>query len=201
MASIEAQNRNGQRIALDTRAVDEFGAQLQGALLRPGDAAYGEARQVWNGLIDRYPALIARCANTADVARAIQFARAHHLPIAVRGGGHNVAGTGTVDGGLVIDLSPMKAIEVDPVSRTARAEGGVIWGELDRATQAFGLATPGGVVSDTGIAGLTLGGGFGWLRRKYGLSCDHLIGAELVTVLVCNFSGQSAGFRQPPRPF
>ncbi len=181
MASIEAQNRNGQRIALDTRAVDEFGAQLQGALLRPGDAAYGEARQVWNGLIDRYPALIARCANTADVARAIQFARAHHLPIAVRGGGHNVAGTGTVDGGLVIDLSPMKAIEVDPVSRTARAEGGVIWGELDRATQAFGLATPGGVVSDTGIAGLTLGGGFGWLRRKYGLSCDNLIGAEMVT--------------------
>ncbi len=111
-----------------------------------------------------------------------------------------MAGTGSVDSGPVIDLSLLRAIEVDPVSRHCPRGKRVIWGELDRATQAYSLATPGGVVSDTGIAGLTLGGGFGWLRRKYGLSCDHLIGAELVTVLVCNFSGQSAGFRQPPRP-
>src|SRR5690606_22015594 len=127
------------------------------------------------------PVMMSRCAGVDDEVEAVRLARARDMLVAVRGGGHNVAGTGTVDGGLVIDLSPMKRVEVDPVQRTARAEGGVTWGELDRATQVYGLATPGGVVSDTGIAGLTLGGGLGWLRRKYGLSVDNLLSVDIVT--------------------
>jgi FAD/FMN-containing dehydrogenase len=166
---------------VDGSAVAAFASQLRGELILPGDAAYDSARQVWNGMIDRRPALIARCVSTEDVIAAVNFARTHDLLVAVRGGGHQVAGHGTCNGGLVIDLSPMKAISVDPDARTARAQGGVIWGELDRATQAYGLATPGGAVSDTGIAGLTLGGGLGWLRNKYGLSCDNLLSVEVVT--------------------
>ena len=165
----------------DEAAVAAFAAQLQDELIRPSDANYDQARAVWNGIIDRRPTLIARCAGVEDVAAAVNFAREQGLVLSVRGGGHNVAGHGTNDGGLVIDLAPMKRIEVDPVARTARAEGGVTWGELDAATQVHGLATPGGVFSGTGIAGLTLGGGYGWLRARYGLSCDNLIGAEVVT--------------------
>lgn len=166
---------------LDKETIQKFANSLRGELLRPGDANYDGARAVWNGMIDRYPALIARCAGVADVVGSVNFARENSLVLAVRGGGHNVAGHGTCDGGLVIDLSRLKQIEIDPVARTARAGGGVTWGELDAATQLYGLATPGGVFSDTGIAGLTLGGGFGWLRNKYGLSCDNLIAAEVVT--------------------
>jgi FAD/FMN-containing dehydrogenase len=166
---------------LNGKAIHEFQSRLQGQLIRPGDAQYDDARRVWNGMIDRYPALIARCASVDDVVAAVNFARENDLLVSVRGGGHNVAGHATNDGGLVIDLSPMKQIEVDPQARIARAQGGVTWGELDAATQVYGLATPGGVFTQTGIAGLTLGGGYGWLRNKYGLSCDNLIGAEVVT--------------------
>ena len=168
-------------VALKRQDVQQFASRLRGQLLQPGDREYEDARKVWNGMIDRRPALIARCAAVADVVEAVNFARVHRLPLAVRGGGHNVAGLATCDGGLLIDLGPMKGIRVDPAARTARAEGGVRWGDLDRATQAHGLATPGGAISDTGIAGLTLGGGYGHLRNKYGLSCDNLVAAEVVT--------------------
>jgi hypothetical protein len=166
---------------VDTVAVEELAARLHGHVTRPDMPGYDEARAVWNGMIDRYPALIAHCESAGDVATSIRFAREQQLPIAVRGGSHNVAGHATCDDGIVIDLTPMKTIEVDPHARIARAGAGVTWGELDAATQEHRLATPGGVFSDTGIAGLTLGGGFGWLRSKYGLSCDNLIAADVVT--------------------
>jgi FAD/FMN-containing dehydrogenase len=153
-----------------------------GELIAPGDAGYDEARKVWNGAIDRRPALIARCREAADVAAALRLGRERGLPIAVRAGGHGVGGTAVCDDGLVIDLSPMKGIAVDPAARTARAQGGVLWGELDAATQAHGLATVGGIVTHTGIAGLTLGGGIGWLMRRHGATVDNLLGAEVVTV-------------------
>jgi FAD/FMN-containing dehydrogenase len=167
--------------APDAAALDAFGASLRGRLIRPGDASYDEARAVWNGMIDRRPAAIAQCAGTADVIHAVNFARGHGMLVSVRGGGHNVAGSAIVDGGLVIDLSKMRAVRVDPARQTVRAEGGVTIGDLDHETTAFGLAVPLGVVTETGIAGLTLGGGLGWLRRKYGLSCDNLIAADVVT--------------------
>ena len=167
--------------ALDQAAIRDFETRLSGLLIKPTDAEYDEGRRVWNGMIDRYPALIARCTGVSDVIVAVNFAREQDLLVAVRGGGHNVAGTATCDGGLVIDLSPMKGIQVDPSARAVRAQAGVIWGELDRETQRFGLATPGGEVSETGIAGLTLSGGMGYLRRKHGLSCDNLISADVVT--------------------
>ena len=149
--------------------------------LRPGDAGYDEARRVFNGMIDRRPALIVQCADEADVAAAVTQARERSVEVAVRGGGHNVAGNAVCDDGLVIDLSRMRGVEVDPARRRARVQGGATWGDFDTATQAHGLATPGGVVSSTGVAGLTLGGGIGVLRGLYGLTCDSLIAAELVT--------------------
>jgi FAD/FMN-containing dehydrogenase len=152
-----------------------------GQLLRPGDRDYDDARRVHNGLVDKRPALIARCRGTADIVEAVKLARALRLEVAVRGGGHNVAGRATVDGGLMIDLSPMKGIHVDPATRTARAQAGVTWGEYDRETQAHHLASTGGVVSSTGIAGLTLGGGLGWLHGWYGLAVDNLVSVQLVT--------------------
>jgi FAD/FMN-containing dehydrogenase len=161
--------------------VADLRARMRGELIRPGDEGYDEARKVWNGMIDRKPALIARCASVADVIASVNFARENGALLAVRGGGHNVAGTALADGGMVIDLSPMKNIHVNPERRTVRAEGGVTIGELDAETQKFGLATPMGVVSETGIAGLTLGGGLGWLRRKYGLSSDNLVSVDVVT--------------------
>jgi FAD/FMN-containing dehydrogenase len=150
-------------------------------LLAPGDEGYDEARKVWNGAIDRCPALIARCGHTADVAAALRLARERDLPVAVRGGGHGVAGLAVCDDGLVVDLSPMRAIAVDPARRVARAHAGVLWGELDGATQEHGLATVGGIVTHTGIAGLTLGGGIGWLMRRHGATADNLLSAEVVT--------------------
>ena len=160
---------------------DEFKAGLRGQLLSPGDEGYDGARKLWNGMFDRRPALIARCAGAADVIRAVSFARDNRLAVAVRGGGHSFPGHSVCDGGLVIDLSAMKAIRVDLRRRTARAQAGVKWIEFDHETQAFGLATTGGTDGDTGIAGLTLGGGLGWLSGKYGLTVDNLVSADVVT--------------------
>jgi FAD/FMN-containing dehydrogenase len=154
---------------------------LSGQLVRPGDKSYDEARAIWNGAHDRRPDLIVRCAGVADVMRAVDFARSENLVIAVRGGGHSLPGFSTSDGGLVIDLSGMTAVRVDPERRTAVAEGGCTWAELDHETQAFGLAVTGGLISTTGIAGFTLGGGIGWLMRRFGLACDNLIAADVVT--------------------
>jgi hypothetical protein len=160
--------------------VEELRMQLSGDLLQAGDDGYEAARHVFNAMIDRRPALIVRCSGKDDVIKAVNFARDNHMEVAVRGGGHNVAGYGTCDGGMVIDLSGMQAISIDPDERTALVEGGCTWGELDRAAYPFGLATPGGLISTTGVGGLTLGGGFGHLTRKYGLTIDNLLEVELV---------------------
>ena len=152
-----------------------------GQLIEPGDAEYDEARRVWNGLIDRQPAAIARCTNASDVAAAIRYARDAGLPVTVRGGGHAVAGLAVRDGGFVVDCAPLRAVSVDPVAWTVRAQAGCLWADVDRATQRVGRAVPGGIVSHTGIAGLTLGGGIGWLMRKHGLTVDNLLGAEVVS--------------------
>jgi FAD/FMN-containing dehydrogenase len=161
--------------------IGDIRTRFRGALLRRGDEGYDEARRVWNGAIDRYPSLIARCTGADDVAEAVRFAREHDLPVSVRGGGHAVAGHAVCDDGVMIDLSLMKAVRVDPDARTARASGGVLWGELDRATQGAGLATTGGIISHTGIGGLTLGGGLGHLMRKHGFTVDSLLATDLVT--------------------
>ena len=154
---------------------------FRGQLIAAGHADYDTARAVWNGAVDRRPRLIARCGGTADVAAAVRFAREQALEIAVRGGGHNVAGTAVCDDGIVIDLSAMRAVWVDPVGRSARVQGGALWGDVDHETQAYGLATTGGIVGHTGVAGLALGGGIGFLMRKHGLTIDNLLAAEVVT--------------------
>ncbi|MCA1844426.1 MAG: FAD-binding oxidoreductase, partial [Actinobacteria bacterium] len=162
-------------------AVHQLREQFSGQVLQPGDAGYDDARQVHNGRIDKRPAVIARCQTTADVVDAVRFGREHELEVSVRGGGHNIAGRAVTEGGLMIDLAPMKGIFVDPVGQTVRAQGGVIWREFNRAAHAQGLATTGGMVSTTGIAGLTLGAGIGWLMGRYGLAVDNLVAVELVT--------------------
>jgi FAD/FMN-containing dehydrogenase len=167
--------------AIHGAALESFRASFRGELVLPSDATYDVARRVWNGAIDKRPALIALCSGAVDVVRAVEFAREHDLIVAVRGGGHNVAGHGTCDGGIVIDLSPMRGISLDLARRAIRVQAGATWGDVDHETQAFGLATTGGLVSTTGIAGFTLGGGFGWLMRKHGLACDNLLSAEIVT--------------------
>ena len=169
---------NAQNIAA---AVAELKGSFGGELLRAGDTGYDAARKIHNGLIDKHPAVIARCTGTACIVDAVKFGRQHGLEIAVRGGGHNVAGRSTVEGGLMIDLAPMKGIYVDAKARTVRCQGGVNWGEFNRETQLHGLATTGGAISTTGVAGLTLGGGLGWLMGKYGLTIDSLVSAEVVT--------------------
>ncbi|SOB88515.1 FAD/FMN-containing dehydrogenase [Streptomyces sp. 1331.2] len=162
-------------------AAAALGEGFRGQVIVPGDLAYDEARAVWNGAIDRHPAVIARCTGTADVLRAVAVAREHGLLVAVRGGGHNIAGLAVCDGGMVIDLSQLTGVRVDRERRIARAQPGVTWAGFDHETQAFGLATPGGLMSSTGIAGFTLGGGFGWLSRALGLACDNLLEADVVT--------------------
>jgi FAD/FMN-containing dehydrogenase len=162
-------------------SVAELAAGMRGRVVRPTDSDYDQVRAIWNGAHDRYPALVAQCAGTADVIRAIEFARSEELRVAVRSGGHSIPGHSTVDGGIVVDLSPMQGIRVDPQRRVVRAEAGVTWASFDHETQAFGLATTGGLVASTGIAGLTLGGGIGWLMRKHGLAIDNLLAVDVVT--------------------
>jgi FAD/FMN-containing dehydrogenase len=165
----------------DDAAVARLRASIQGEVLLPGAEGYDAARAVWNAMIDRRPAVIVRARDAADVAAAVTFARASELPVSMRGGGHNVAGHAVGDGAVMIDLSAMRDVSVDPERRRARVAGGATWGDVDRATQAHGLATPGGLISDTGVAGLTLSGGIGWLRSRYGLCIDNLVSAEVVT--------------------
>jgi len=181
MVSVEAATLNGTNVVIADEAVDEFQAKLRGQFILPGDDAYDDARTVWNAMIDRRPALIVRCAGVSDVINSVNFARANNLLMAVRGGGHSFAGNAVCDGGIVIDLSRMRGIRVDPVKQTARAEAGALWLDYDIETQAFGLASTGGTNSDTGIAGLTLGGGHGWLGGKHGLALDNLLSVDIVT--------------------
>jgi FAD/FMN-containing dehydrogenase len=191
MTDLRIITSDGADRILEDAEVAAFAGNLRGPLLRQDETGYDAARRVWNGMIDRRPALIARCAGVADVMAAVRFARTHNVLVSVKGGGHNITGNAVCEGGLMIDLSPMKSVRVDLQKRTARAEAGLTWGEFNRETQAFGLATTGGVVSTTGIAGLTLGGGLGWLMGKHGLSCDNLLSADIVTA-DCQFLNVSA---------
>jgi FAD/FMN-containing dehydrogenase len=166
---------------VDVALVDALKTDFAGEIILPGDPTYDKARRIWNASIDKHPAMIARCSGVADIASAVGFARANGLSASVRGGGHNVAGRALCDSGVVIDLSRMKGVIVDPQVRTVRVQGGATLADVDRETHAYSLAFPTGTVSMTGIAGLTLGGGVGWLVRKYGLTCDNLISCEVVT--------------------
>jgi len=180
MANPGTTSIRGGATALDEAAIQQFQSSLRGELIRPGDAGYDAARKVYNGMIDRRPGLIARCANVADVIAGVNFARENNLLLAVRGGGHNAGGLGICDGGLVLDLSQMNGVRVDPAARTVRVEGGCTWADVDHATHAFGMATPSGIISSTGVGGLTLGGGLGHLTRKCGLAIDNLLAADVV---------------------
>ena len=184
----------------DMTAVQEFAARMRGPLIRRGDAGYDDARAVYSANIDRRPALIARCVDVADVRAAIAFARERQLPLAVRGGGHSGAGFGTCDDGHVIDLTPMRGVRVDPDARTARIGGGCTWGEVDHATHAYGMATPGGFISTTGVGGLTLGGGVGYLTRAYGLSLDNLLEADVVLADGSIVTASEQSHREVTRP-
>jgi FAD/FMN-containing dehydrogenase len=181
MPNIEIAAMTGGKVSLNADVIKQFRAGLRGGHLLRGDDGYEPARTIYNAMIEHRPAIIARCTGPADVISAVNFARKNGLLVSVRGGGHNVSGNAVCDGGLMIDLSPMKSVRVDPQAKTVRAEAGLTWGEFDRETQAFGLATTGGLVSTTGIAGLTLGGGLGWLMGNYGLACDNLISVDVVT--------------------
>ena len=181
MSTPELATLSGGRVGIAADLEENLRAGVRGSILAADDAGYDRTRSVWNAMIDKRPGLIVRCAGAADVLRAVRFARNHGLLVAVKGAGHNIAGSAVCDGGLMIDLSPMKSVHVDPWNRTARVEPGVTLGELDREAQAFGLATPTGINSTTGVAGLTLGGGFGWLSRSLGYTIDNLISADVVT--------------------
>jgi FAD/FMN-containing dehydrogenase len=174
-ASIE-----GEKVELSEESLAELRMQLRGEALTPGDAGYENARRPFNAMHADRPSLVVRPTGTADVVDAVNFARENGIELTVRGGGHSIAGLSSSDGGMVVDLSLMRSVEVDPEAKTARVQGGAVLGDVDRETQAFGLATPLGAVSETGVAGLTLGGGYGWLRRKYGLACDNLVSAQVV---------------------
>jgi FAD/FMN-containing dehydrogenase len=172
---------DGKQVSIESAALDGLRSLLRGKLLMPGDPGFDEARSIWNAMIDRKPGAIVRCAGAADVIRTVRFAADNSLLLAVRGGGHNIAGNAVCDGGLMLDLSPMRSVRVDPAQRSARVEPGVTLAELDNETQVFGLVVPLGINSTTGVAGLTLGGGYGWLTRKLGLTADNLVSADVVT--------------------
>ena len=180
-ADIPAVGLDGRQLTLKSADIEDLRAGLRGELITGDEPGYDVARRLWNPAFDRKPALIVRCVGAADVRRAVSFTAAHGLLTAVRGGGHSVSGQSGCDGGLVIDVSPMRAVEVDPLARVARVEAGALLGQIDRETLAFGLVTPVGTVADTGVAGLTLGGGVGRIGRRFGLTCDNLTAAELVT--------------------
>jgi FAD/FMN-containing dehydrogenase len=181
MTDIRLASMQGGTTVLGSDTLAALRETLRGNVCLPGEAGYDEARTIWNAMIDRHPGAVVRCKGAADIIRAVQFAREHRLLLAVRGGGHNIAGNAVCEGGLLIDLSPMRSVRVDPARRTAWVEPGVTLGEFDKEAQSFGLATPLGINSTTGVAGLTLGGGFGWLSRKFGLAADNLISADVVT--------------------
>ena len=181
MTNIRLASLQGGAIVLGTDTVADFRRTLRGNVCLPDEAGYDEARTIWNAMINRHPGAVVRCRGAADIVAAVRFAREHGLLLAVRGGGHNIAGNAVCEGGLLIDLSQMRSVRVDSASRTARVEPGATLGDFDKEAQAFGLATPLGINSTTGVAGLTLGGGFGWLSRKFGLAADNLISADVVT--------------------
>ena len=181
MGSVEILTRRGKKIPLSETSLQGFARQLRGTVLTQGNARYDQARRVWNGMIDKKPALIAQCRGTADVMASVDFAREHDLLLSIRAGGHNVSGSAIVEGGFVIDVSEMRSVHVMPGQRLARVESGARLGDLDHETAPFNLAAPVGVVSETGVAGLTLHGGAGWLMRKHGLSIDNLTAVEIVT--------------------
>ena len=181
MTELQFRGLKGETIALSTDILTALRPQLRGSLCLQDEAGYDEARTIWNAMIDRRPGAVVRCGGASDVMRAVRLARDNGLLVAVRGGGHNISGNAVCEGGLLIDLSPMRSVRVDPKKRTARVEPGVTLGEFDKEAQAFGLATPLGINSTTGVAGLTLGGGFGWLSRKFGFTVDNLISADVVT--------------------
>ena len=181
MIEIRLASLQGGAITLGSDAIESLRQALRGDVCLAQEAGYDEARTIWNAMIDRHPGAVVRCRGASDIMRAVQFAGEHGLLLAVRGGGHNIAGNAVCEGGLLVDLSPMRSIRIDPARRTARVEPGVTLGEFDKEAQSFGLATPLGINSTTGVAGLTLGGGFGWLSRKFGLAADNLISADVVT--------------------
>jgi FAD/FMN-containing dehydrogenase len=181
MSHVDLQTKTGATAAIAEDTLQALRGSLRGSVCLPDEPGYHEARTLWNAMIDRRPGAVVRCAGAADAIRAVRFAREHDLLLSVRSGGHNIAGNAVCDGGLTIDLSPMRSVRVDPARRTARVEPGATLAEFDKEAQAFGLATPVGINSTTGIAGLTLGGGFGWISRKYGLSVDNLLAADVVT--------------------
>lgn len=179
--TLQVVTNTGSTATIDDGKRQELAMNFRGPILGPGEAGYEEARAIYNGMFDRRPGAIIRCRSTADVIDAVNLAREGDLVVAVKGGGHNVAGNGICDGGLLIDLEDMKGVHLDRKAMTVRVQGGATWGDVDRETQAFGLAAPGGIVSTTGVAGLTLNGGLGWIRNEYGLSCDNVVSAEVVT--------------------
>ena len=181
MDTLDIVTRDGSVAKVPGGAVEALAGGVRGELLLPGSPGYDTAREIWNGMINRRPGVILRCAGTSDVVAAVRFAREHDLLVAVKGGGHNVAGNAVCDGGLMIDLTEMRGVHVDPMARRARAQGGATWGDFDAEAQLYGLTTTGGLISSTGVAGLTLGGGIGWLSRSHGLACDNLISVDLVT--------------------
>jgi FAD binding domain len=181
MTEIRISTLKGGKIALSNDVVRALHSELRGSLCLPGEAGYDDARTIWNAMIDRRPGAVVRCQVESDVINAVRLARDNGLLVAVRGGGHNIAGNAVCEGGLLIDLSPMRSVRVDSKERTARVEPGVTLGGFDKEAQSFGLATPLGINSTTGVAGLTLGGGFGWLSRKFGLTADNLSSADVVT--------------------